>query len=250
MSTSDQTLAFSARFLRRSFAFACVALLLLSSSTNAGPITILQFGQTNPSDIVTATDTAGTTTLSTGGNADGANVSIPVTITNFLGTSVVIPAFETFVGVTSLGTASTFHGSVFQNFSGTVEFSVAPGGTGGNYLTATFAPVGGSSAVGITGTAGGAGASLGAAQPPDNLVLTSDFAVLGPPVSMAIGFSNIPTAPGLHIAADSSIASFTAQNAGTISGSVVPEPGTLCLLSFAVVIGTLVYGKKRMKDEG
>jgi hypothetical protein len=220
-------------------------MLLLSSSANAG--TILQFGQANPSDIVTATDNgAGTTTLSSAGNVDGANVSIPVVITNFLGVSVLIPAFETYVGVTSIGAASSSHGSVFQNFTGTIEFTAAPGGAGFNYLTATFGPVGGSSAVGLSGADGGTGASLLATNPPDTLTLTSNFAVLGPPSSLAIGFSNV--SPALHISGDSSIASFTGQNAGTISASIVaiiPEPSSLCLGSIAIVIGTLVYRKKR-----
>jgi len=257
MSTPDRQLAFSARFLRRCFALACAGLLLLGSSANAGSITVLEYGQTNPFDVVTATDTGlGTTNLSTAGNPDGLGVSIPVTITNFLGSSVTIPAFETFeqspgiigVGLTSVGSASTFHGSIFQNFMGTIAFTSLPFGSIGNanFLTATFAPVGPMSATGISGGAGGAGAGLGGAQPTDVLTLTSDFAILAPPTGMAIGFSNIATPPGLHIAADGSIASFTAQNSGTFSATmVIPEPSSLCLGSFAVVFGVLVYCKKK-----
>jgi hypothetical protein len=251
MSTSDQRLAFSARFLGRPFAFVCAALLLLSSSANAE--TVLQFAQTNPHDVITATDNgSGTTTLSTAGNVDGGNVSVPVTITNFLGVpGLAIPAFETYVGVTSIGAASTSHGSIFQNFSGTIEITSGVGGTGFNYLTATFSPVGGSSAVGLSGAAGGGAAALQAAQPPDNLLLTSNFALLGPASSFSVPFSNV--SPALHIAGDSSIASFTAQDAATVSASIVaiiPEPSSLCLGSIAIVIGAIAYGKKRMKVEG
>jgi len=248
MSTPDQQPAFSARFLRRSVALACAALLslLLGSSANAGT-TVLQFGQTNPFDVVTATDTAGTTTLSTAGNPNGLGVSIPVTVTNFLGVSVTIPLFETFVGVTSVGSASTSHGSISQNYTGTIEFTLLPFGQPGNvnFLTATFAPVGPSSATGISGAAGGAGAGLAASQPPDVLTLTSDFATFASPTGMAIGFTNIATPPGLSIAADGSIASFTGQNAGTFSATIIPEPSSLCLGSFAVVFGVLVYCKKK-----
>jgi hypothetical protein len=244
MSSPDQQLAFSARILRRSVALACAAMLLLSSSANAG--TILQFAQTNPADVITATDTAGTTTLSTAGNVDGGGVSVPVTISNFLGTpGLAIPAFETYVGVTSTGAASTSHGSIFQNFSGTVEITSGIGGTGFNYVTATFAPVGASSAVGLSGAAGGGAAALQASQPPDSLVLTSSFAVFGPASSLSIPFSNVT--PALSISGGS-IASFTAQDAGTLSASIVtiiPEPSSLCLGSIAIVIGTLVYRKKR-----
>lgn len=246
MSTPDQQLAFSARFLRRSFALACAALLLLllGSSANASSMTVLQFGQTNPFDVITATDSAGVTTLSTAGNPDGGGVSVPVTITNFLGTpGLAIPAFETFVNVMSTGPAT---GSVSQPFSGTIEFTSAPGGAGINFLTATFGPAGGSSPT-LAGTSGGLTANLTASDPPQSLVLTTDpvfSTILSPPSSMNIAIGNIAPALGTS---GGSIAGFTAQNSGTFSASttVIPEPGTLCLASFGVVFGVLVYRKKR-----
>jgi hypothetical protein len=247
MSTPDQQLAFSARFLRRSFALACAALLLLllGSSANASSMTVLQFGQTNPLDIITATDVAGTTTLSTAGNIDGGLVSVPVTITNFLGTpGLAIPAFETFVGVMSTGPAT---GSVSQPFSGTIEITSGIGGTGLNYLTATFGPGPGGSSPTLAGTSGGFTANLTASDPPQSLVLTTDpifTTILSPPSSMNIAIGNITPALGT---AGGSIDSFIAQNSGTFSASttVIPEPGTLCLASFGVVFGVLVYRKKR-----
>jgi len=248
MSTLDHQLAVSARFLRRAFALACVASLLLVSSTNAG--TVLQFAQIDPTDIVTATDVAGTTTLTTLGNANGAGVSIPVEITNFLGTPVLIPAFETYVGVTSVGAAGTdILGNIGQKFSGTIEITSLPGGAGLDYLTAVFTTMTLSPVLG--GATGGTQAQLTAAEPPDSLLLTTDpfFATtFGYPTGMTIGFSNVT--PALSIAGDGSIAGFTGQNAGTFSAPIVPEPGTLCLASFAVVFGLLAYGKKRMKDKG
>jgi hypothetical protein len=247
MSTPDHQLAVSARFLRRSFAFACVALLLLGSSTNAG--TVLQFGQVSSTDIVTATDVAGVTTLSTTGNADGNNVSILVNITNFLGVpGVNIPAYETFVNVTSSAPAFSVGGSDYQAYTGTIEFTSAPGGLGANFLTATLFNVGANPASILSGTDGGDALTLSGSQPPAGLTLTSDFAMLGPPTSVGIGFSFIN--PSVSIAGDGSISSFTGQNAGTFSASIVPEPGTLCLASFAVVLGTLAYGKKRLKAQG
>jgi len=241
MSTPDQQLAFSARFLRRSVALACAALLLLSSAASAG--TVLQFAQTNPADVVTATNTGGTsTTLSTTGNVDGGGVSIPIIITNFLGTpGVNIPAFETYVGVTSTGAAATFGGQIFQPFAGTIEFTSGVGGTGVDYLTVTFSASGASSPL-LSGAAGGGAANLLASSPPNSMVPTSDFAALSPPASMAIAFSNV--SPPLGVTG-TSVSSFTGQNAGTISATVIPEPSSLCLASFAVVFGVLVYRKKR-----
>jgi len=239
MSTPDQQPAFSARFLRRFVALACAALLLLGSSANAG--TVLQFDQLNPADVVTATNVGGTsTTLTTTGNVDGAGVSVPIVITNFLGTpGVNIPAFETFVNVTSTGPASTSGPFTFQNYSGTIEFTSGPGSTGVNYLTATFT----SATLSASSTSPGA-ASLSAAQPPSSLVLTSDFAAFSPPSNLSIALGNVTPPLGIT---GSSISSFTAQNTGTITAtiSVIPEPSTLCLSSFAVVFGMLVYRKKR-----
>jgi hypothetical protein len=238
MSTPDQQLAFSARFLRRFVALACAALLLLGSSANAG--TVLQFDQTNPADIVTALNAGTSTTLTTTGNVDGGGVSVPIVITNFLGTpGVNIPAFETFVNVTSTGPASTSGPFTFQSYSGTIEFTSLPGSTGVNYLTATFTSATLSASSASPGTA-----SLTASQPPSSLVLTSDFATFAPPSNLSIALGNV--SPPVSITG-SSISSFTAQNTGTVTASitVIPEPSTLCLSSFAVVFGVLVYRKKR-----
>jgi hypothetical protein len=247
MQASNQKMACSWRSLRRYFALAFVASLLPCSLTKAD--TVLQFGQEFPGDTVTATDSGGVTTLSTAGNSDSGGLSILVDVTNFLGMTVLFPAFETFVNVHSIGPASTFHGSIFQNYSGTIEFTSLPGGGGANYLTATFAPVGSSSAVGVSGLGGGSAASLQATQPPDILVLTSDFAKFGLPTSLAIGFSNV--SPTLSIAHDGSIASFTAQNAGTLSAQigVAPEPSNFLVAGIGA-LGMIGYGLWRRKALG
>jgi len=234
-----QRRALSSRALQLPFAFACVATLLLGSTTNAG--TVLQFAQVSASDIVTATDTAGTTTLSTAGNVDGGLMSIPVAVTNFDGapTPPGFVLFETFFGVTSTAAATTSGGTISQTYSGTIEFSSLPGGAGADFLTATF-----SSAV-LSGS--GNSASLNATAP--DLVFTSGVATFGPNTGMSIAFSGITPAP-LSIAGDGSIASYTAQNSGTFSATAaIPEPGSLCLASFAVVVGALAYGRKKMKNQ-
>jgi hypothetical protein len=234
MRSSSPQLAVSARRSRPPFvfaAFACITALLLGSNANAG--TVLQFGQINPTDTVTATDTAGVTTLSTAGNVDGAGVSIPVTLTNFLGLSGVnIPVFETFVGVTSTAPAGSGAGFDYQAFTGTIEFTSAPGGLGANYLTATFGSSGAHTSD-LFGSDGGTSATLSSSQPHASLVLTSDFATFASPTSMSIALGNL--APVYTIAGDGSIASFTAQNAGTFSASaVVPEPTSMALLGIGI----------------
>ena len=177
MSASILRVTPAGRALLRSFVCACFAVFFLSAAAQAGSITVLQFAQTNPADVVTATEAGGVTTLSTAGNADGGGVSIPVTISNFLGMpGLSIPAFETYVNVTSTGTATTFLGQIFQGFTGTIEVTSGVGGTGSNYLTATFTVP---TAIGVFGgTAGGTQAQLSATGPPQSLVLTSSFAKL------------------------------------------------------------------------
>jgi hypothetical protein len=246
MGTRDRRLGVSRILLRGSFVLACAGWLLLGSPANAG--TVLQYGQLNPSDMVTATDNgAGTTTLTTTGNIDGGNFSIPVVITNFLGTPFPngFAAFVTYVDVQSVGPAGIdpFSGAIEQKFSGKIEFSSGINGTGANYLTVVFSAFTLSPILG--GAPAGTGATLQATQPPDSLVFTSSFATFGPITSMAIGFSNI--SPSLSIAGDGSLASFTAQDAGTFGANSVPEPSTFCLASFAVVIGTFAAAYRRMR---
>jgi len=237
MNRRHHGLAVLARFMRRSFALACVTSLLMTSSTKA--TTVLQFAQVLATDSVIATASGGVTTLSTTGNADGGGLSIPVVVSNFNG--VPEPPgfilFETFVGVHSTNTATSSGGTITQTFSGTIEYTGLPGGLGSNFLTATF-----TNAV-FSGS--GNAATLSATAP--NVTFTSNQAAFGPDTGMALGFSGVT--PPLSISGGS-VASFTAQNSGTFSATIVPEPSGLCLASFAAVIGTLAaYGKKRMKNE-
>jgi hypothetical protein len=227
---------------------AVIAMSCAAGRAQAGSITVLQFGQANPNDVVTATESAGMTSLSTAGNTDGSNVSIPVLITNFLGTPVVsIPAFETFVGVHSVGADTVAGGQVFQSFVGTIVFSSLPGGLGSDFLTATFTNP---SLAGVTsGTLGGAQAQLSAAGPPQSLVLMSSFEPAGfaNPTSMTLGFSNVSPALA-DMSADHSIHSFTAQNAGTFSASVVPEPSSIVLGGLAALgMAPLAIRRQRRK---
>jgi hypothetical protein len=234
LSTSDRQVRPVGRRARLvSFLSACLAVALLSSAAQAE--TILQFGQINPFDLVTATEAAGVTTLSTAGNGFGE--SIPILITNFNGTpGVNILAFETYVGVVSDDVASSGAILTTQRFTGTIIFSSLQDGGGINYLTSTFTEVGNGAV--LAGVTGGFQATLVATNPPTSVVFTSDFALLGGPFSMSIGFSNVRPPVGIS---NDSFASFTAQNAGTFAATVVPEPATfgmacmgLCLVSLGI----------------
>jgi len=239
-----QRRALSSRALQLSFAFACVATLLLGSTTNAG--TVLQFAQSNPLDVITATNSgSGTTSFSTAGNADGGFTSVPVLTSNYLGVPfpLGLPMFETFVGVTSTAAATTAGTTITQTYSGTIEFTSLPGGLGALYLSATFGPTGV-----LSGGVGGGSASLNASVPSDTVTFTVPGMAFTN-AALSIAFSGITPTLGTG-GTPSSVSSFTAQNSGTFSATTaIPEPGSLCLASCAVVVGALAYGRKKMKNQ-
>jgi hypothetical protein len=220
---------------------ACLGLLLWNSDAHGG--TVLQFNQTNPADFVTATQSAGVTTLSTGGNIDGGNLSIAVTITNFLGTpGLNIPAFETLVNFVSVGPATSVGSLNVQPFTGIIEITGGIGGTGPNFLTVAFTN---SAAPGfMTGLSGGDQVSVNVNNPPQTVVFTSDFAPLAVPLSVTLGFSNVE--PAVHLV-NNSFASFTGQNTGTFGATIIPEPASLSLACTGLVFVSLAirYARRR-----
>jgi hypothetical protein len=198
----------------------------------------------NPLDVITASVSGGVTTLSTAGNADGAGVSIPVSISNYLGVPQVpfpILAFETFVDVHSTGSATTTGTTISQNFVGTIEFTANPGpvsGTNPAFLIATFSGPNGT----VSGGAGGGSVGLNASVPSDTVSFTvPGMAFADAAISLSFsGISSLGTTGG-------SIGPFTAQGAGTFSANIstVPEPSTIALSTFPLVLGALIYLKKR-----
>jgi hypothetical protein len=229
----------------RSLALASLASLAMATSSSA--VTVLQFGQTNPNDVVTATASGGTTTLTT--NSLAAPGSIPVQITNIGGTplGVPIPAFETYINVVSTGTATTSAGQVEQLYSGTIAITSGPNATGGNFLTATF-----QNAL-LSGLAGGGSASLVGSRPPQNVVFTSNFAAIvpliagNPPENFSISFSNINPA----FTAGTTISGFTAQNTGTFATgttAVIPEPSGVVMAGTAMLVSLGCFGWRRRQS--
>lgn len=251
MRTSHRKLADSGRLLRRSSLFACLALLLLCSSSEA-QMTILTYTQANTStpDVVTLNNNGTGSTLVTTGNADGANVSIPILITSFLGVSYAahpIAAFETFVNVDSSGTAYSVGGTDAQAFNGKIEITSLPGGFGANYLTASFTNT--DMAAGQTSVSGGNltyAAGLSGSQPPQTLTLTSQFAPLGTPTSMSISFTNLSRSLQIYKSSLGQSGNTTMQETGLFSAAIVPEPSSFLVAGIGA-FGLIGYGLRRRK---
>jgi len=230
----------------RSLALASLAALAMVTPSRA--VTVLQFAQINPADFVTATAGGATTTLTT--NSAAAAGSIPIVITNIAGTQVSMNAFETLIGVTSTGVATSAAGQIEQLYSGTIAITTAAGGAGGNFLTAAFTNAT------LSGLTGGGSASLVGSRPPQNVVFTSNFAAIipliagNPPENFALSFSGIAQPPGLSLSGTTT-ASFTAQNTGTFAtGTVagVPEPASIVTSSTAILACLGCFGWRRFRS--
>jgi len=229
------------------FAFAGLAALALATSASAA--TILQFKQTSsvPPDQVTATNTGtpnGTTVLTTGSALVPGGIPVDLTIG-----PATISANEFFVapGLTSGVGGATLSGTTVSQdgYSGTIQFIGTGVNAGVNILTATFS--GGT----LSGALNGASAGLNASAPTNNVVFTSAFA----PVIALMGGNNVPGAfnisfsniPALTIS-NNSIASFTAQNSGTFSTQVIPEPTSIVMAGMSVVAGLGFHGLRRLSS--
>jgi hypothetical protein len=187
----------------------------------ASATTILTFGQAGGgSPIVGTNNGAGSTTIS------GGNVAITITQIDAL-LATPIAAFLNFT-VTSIGPAIPVAGFVFQEFSGGFTITSGLGGTGINYLSATFVDF-------VFGA--GSSLTLSAANPPGTTSFTSSVITdLGIPNGIALSFANVNPSIGIS---HGSLRSFTSSVSGTFSGTQpsreAPEPGTLALVGLAML---------------
>ena len=223
-----------ARLLSCTLVLGCAALLGLPTSASAG--TILDFGQTDNTNFVSAAFSGNTATLTTHQITPATSVSIPVTITQ-IGNVLVPPtaAFETFVGVTS-STPQT--GDLKGGFSGEIiisQFS-AEQGFGEIALATTFS--------GGTLKADGGSGSLAASVPLDTVNFTTQNALveaaLGGATSGAFALSFAGITPSQSVP----FVDFTTQNSGVFSA--IPEPASIVMALWAV-LGMLGYRPLRHK---
>jgi len=226
------------------FVLACLASLAVATSADAAAI--LQFQQQNNTLTPVVFSASGSTTSvsTTGSGATGANPPgwIPVFVT--IGAAPVAqPAFVSFTSpLTSSTAATTTAGQISQSgYSGTIQFNFSatnPPAT--NILTATF--TNGT----FAGAAGGNSVALTASQPPNSVTYTSST---NPELltglnqrDFSISFSGLTSPLAL---AGTTIGNNSASFSGTFSGSVVPEPASVVMMSISAIAGLGFYGLRR-----
>jgi len=222
----------------RGFALSIACLVLVGLASPVDADTVLNFGQSIPGQVTATDNGAGMTTMTT--PAGG----ILVTVTTYGNAPASFTAFETFVGVHSTG-AATDVGVVQQKFAGTFKFTSGPGGTGVNFLTATFVDV-------VFGVSGGTQATFNASTPPPgNVVFTSDILNFSASTSRSLSLGLSGLTPPLSVSADNSISSFVTSGNGATAGNFfadhvtfTPEPATLGSAGLAV-LASLAYAWRR-----
>lgn len=218
--------------MRRLLLLSAAAVVLPLAAANAALIT--GFAQEPTTNTVTATDNGTTTTISY------------TDVLTTLGGGILgsIPGAQMSLSATSIDAATTVAGNVIQHFSGNFCISSAAGCTG-NFLKGVFSDA-------AFGGVNGPGLTVNVNNPPESLTLTSNVlssAVLVPPNSFSLGFSNLT--PALHIDG-STIAAFNASFSGTISseaaGVPVPEPASIALLGLGA-LGLIVIRHRSKKGQ-
>jgi hypothetical protein len=225
---------------------ALAGLALMAFGQDAGATNVLSFGKSdvNPVGTVVLDETGGVTTITTAGDSGSA----PITVTLYVVDPIHGPPptpFEAFLTIDAVSTG-TYNG-VSQTYSGTVEITSGAGGTGTNYLTATFTD--GT----VLGVAGALNLVLGASAPDagsaGNVIYTSDFLAFMPsgiPRDFSITVGEL--ASGLAISSGS-VGDNVGRNFGgqfNATPVAIPEPSTLALAGMGAA-GLLGVARRRRR---
>ena len=204
------------------------AALFMASPAMANQISA--FSQTSANNTLTATAN-GTNTATSLSIVDAAvNVSQLFGFVNGVSADFSLSA-------TSIDAAQTALGLAVQHYSGNFCITSGPGCTGIDYLSGTYTDA-------AVGALGGPGLVVNVNNPPDTLLLSSSVipaADLVPPNTFNLGFSNLG---GLAICG-TTLCSFTASFAGTVSANTAPvaEPLSLAILGVGL-LGLLVVKRR------
>ncbi len=205
---------------------AAVVLCGLAVGSSAHAAAVLSFGQTSGGATVTATNNSANTQTLIGGS------NVAVTLSQYAGGGAPISAFLN-LSLTSTSAAMVVAGQILEPFSGSASFTSGIGGTGTNYLSASFTDF-------VFGTDGGSSLTLSATEPPGTVSFTSSVlpaSELSDPRALSFGFADV-TGPASIVG--STLRGFTSTVAGTVSAATtpVPEPATFALVG----VGLLAMG--------
>ena len=193
--------------------------MLVAVVSGANAALVASFSQNDPlGPTVIATDNGTVTNII----IDDASTTITA------GQTGVIPAAFLSMSATSIDAAVSFGPAVIQHYNGTFCFSSAINCGGTNYLSGVFTDA-------AFGALGGPGLTVNVNNPPDTLTLTSDIVSalnLQAPSSFNLGFADLT--PALFIDG-TTIGAFTANFAGNVSASAVPEPLSVAVLGLGML---------------
>jgi hypothetical protein len=226
------------------FVLACLASLAVATSVDAAAILQVQQQDNTQTPIVFSASGSTTTVSTTGTGATGLTPPGWVPVLVKIGAAPIAqPAFMSFTSaLTSSAVATTTNGQINQGgYSGTIQFNfTSTPATLTNILTVTF--TNGT----FSGAVGGNSVALTAAQPPNSVTYVSNT---NPELvaglnqrDFSLSFSGLTSPLALT---GSTIGNNSASVTGTFSGSVVPEPASVVMMSISAIAGLGYYGFRR-----